>query len=87
MSVLDVFSGSNMPLAITFEWCEWPTAVFHRKIQNPSDRARNFDLSQAEGQNELDRLAKSAAFMAVAFDSSTKSRIREILRVIHIAGG
>ena len=85
--MLDVFSGPNTPLAKAFEWCGWRTISFDRKIQNPSEKARNFDLSSSEGQQELEKESKEAAFMAVAFDCSTKSRIREIVRVAHYSSG
>ena len=66
--MLDIFSGPNMPLAKAFEWCGWCTVSFDRKIQCPSVKARNLDLSQPDGQAELEKLSRIAAFLAVAFD-------------------
>ena len=85
--MLDVFSGPNMPLSKAFQWCGWDTIAFDRKIQSTSAQAFNHDLSKAPGQEALTTSSTKADFIAAAFDCSTKSRIREIKRVIYTASG
>jgi len=73
-SMVDVFSGPNAPLALAFKMCGWQTETLDKEI-SPSD-----DLNITARQQKLAIQMKSATFVAVAFDCSTKSRVREIPR-------
>ena len=73
-SMVDVFSGPKAPLASAFRMCGWQTEALDREIR-ASD-----DLNITARQQKLAIQMKSATFVAVAFDCSTKSRVREIPR-------
>ena len=73
-SMVDVFSGPNAPLASAFRMCGWQSETLDREIR-ASD-----DLNSTARQRKLAIQMKSATFVAVAFDCSTKSRVREIPR-------
>ena len=71
----DLLCGPNSPMAVAFAFCGWRTFSVDLKI-NPED-----DVAQPGTQSRLHEQLQEAALIAVAYDCSTKSRIREIPRV------
>ena len=70
-TMIDVFAGPNAPLASAFSMCGWQAETWERRIR-ASD-----DLNSAAGQQELAAQMRSATFVAVAFDCSTKRERKE----------
>ena len=70
----DLLSGPRSPMAVAFAFCGWRNLSVDLKL-NPED-----DVSQPQVQARLHEELQDAALIAVAYDCSTKSRIREIPR-------
>ena len=70
----DLLCGVNSPLAVAFAFCGWRTLSIDLKL-SPDD-----DVAQPTTQARLHDQLQEAAIIAVAYDCSTKSRIREIPR-------
>ena len=73
-AMMDVLSGPNAPLASAFRMCGWQAETLDRAI------CASDDLNSEARQRKLASQTGSAAFVAVAFDCNTKSRVREIPR-------
>ena len=70
--MLDLYAGTNAPLAQAFNWCGW-------KVVTPIDLERDpdLDISRASVRKAIYRLLSGVQFIACAMSCATKSRARE----------